>query len=228
VCSINQDSAHDALLKSQVGIRFPSVKFLSHKQPKNLNQLTEFIKIDELRLRSPGVDDYSHFMIYDLWRFVETEFCLIVQADGYVINPQSWNDIFLEYDYIGAPWPLQNSAYIDPFGKQQRVGNGGFSLRSRKLLEVPRYHSVPWDVANDSTYQTFESGTLNEDGNICVHNRHIFEKAGCKFAPVEIAVQFSQELPIPESKGVQPFGFHRYKPKAKRTLSWPKLGKQSK
>ena len=53
----------------------------------------------------------------------------------------------------------------------------------------------------------------NEDGNICVHNKHLFEKHGVKFAPVEVAVRFSQELPVPESEGITPFGFHRYLPR---------------
>jgi hypothetical protein len=53
-------------------------------------------------------------------------------------------------------------------------------------------------------------GVVNyhEDGNICVHNRHIYEKEGCKFAPIDVAVRFSQENRIPECEGITPFGFH--------------------
>ena len=34
---------------------------------------------------------------------------------------------FFDYDYIGAPWP---NNFVN------RVGNGGFSLRSKKFLEL--------------------------------------------------------------------------------------------
>ena len=31
---------------------------------------------------------------------------LIVQDDGFIINKNLWDEEFLSYDYIGAPWPL--------------------------------------------------------------------------------------------------------------------------
>ena len=53
-------------------------------------------------------------------------------------------------------------------------------------------------------------GVVNyhEDGNVCVHNRHIFQKEGMKYAPVDVAVRFSQETRVPEAEGITPFGFH--------------------
>ena len=35
---------------------------------------------------------------------VETDFNLIVQADGFAVNPQAWDPLFWNYDYIGAPF----------------------------------------------------------------------------------------------------------------------------
>jgi hypothetical protein len=150
-----------------------------------------------------------------------------VQADGFVIHPESWTDEFLDYDYIGAPWPLRKDAYVDPFGVHQRVGNGGFSLRSRKLLTVPTRHEVAWDVNESSLYRNFDSGLLHEDGNICVHNRHVYEADGCVFAPVDVAVRFSQEHYVPEARGVTPFGFHRYMPPTSRRSAFRRLVSQS-
>jgi hypothetical protein len=213
VCATNTSAAAAALMKSKERISFGAVKLLSHEKPKGLNQDIEFTEIRRLRLRDTGIDDYSYFMIYDLWKYVSTDFCLVIQGDGYVVNPKSWQNDFFEYDYIGAPWPIRDNSYIDPFGNPQQVGNGGFSFRSKKLLTVPQNNEVVWDVNASSFYKNFGSGSLNEDGNICVHNKHIYEKAGCKFAPVDVAVHFSQELPVPEAHGVKPFGFHRYLPK---------------
>jgi len=62
--------------------------------------------------------------------------CLLVQPDGFVINPDKWDNQFFEYDYIGAPWEQVPHSYLDPWGKPHRVGNGGFSFRSKKLLDV--------------------------------------------------------------------------------------------
>ena len=44
--------------------------------------------------------------------------------------------------------------------------------------------------------------------DICVHNRHIFEEQGCKFAPVEVAKDFSHESPLDVNRGIVPFGYH--------------------
>ena len=41
-----------------------------------------------------------------------------------------------------------------------------------------------------------------------VYNRHIFEEQGCKFAPVEVAKDFSHESPLDVNRGIIPFGYH--------------------
>lgn len=210
VAGINFDNAVQALKRSLDQISFYDAKILTPIKPEKIPQGIRWEKTPELRLRAPGIDDYSQFVLYELYKFVESDYCLVVQGDGYVIDGSAWSETFLEFDYIGAPWPVKSDAYIDPFGKNQRVGNGGFSLRSRKLLQVPNHVKIPWNVNTGSFYRHMNAGSLAEDGNICVHNRHIFEAAGCKFAPLEVAVQFSKELPIPEYNGAKTFGFHRY------------------
>ena len=37
--------------------------------------------------------------------YIESDFALVVQDDGHIVNPNNWSDEFLAYDYIGAPWP---------------------------------------------------------------------------------------------------------------------------
>ena len=58
----------------------------------------------------------------------------------------------------------------------------------------------------------FGSKNTNEDGNITVHNKHLFEEAGCNIAPIEVARFFSYETPVPENQGIIPFGFHNNLP----------------
>lgn len=156
------------------------------------------------------LNGYSKYMIYDLYKHFDTDFILTTQHDGFIINESSWTDEFLNYDYIGAPWPIKQDAYISPFNEHIRVGNGGFSLRSSKLTKTPCDIEIPFDCTSGDFYKHFNQNNFNEDGCISVHNRHLFEKNGCVFAPVELASRFSQELNVPENYGIKPFGFHKF------------------
>ena len=160
-----------------------------------------------------NIDEYNYYILYHLHKHINTDYVLLVQDHAFIINPDAWRDDFFDYDYIGAPWPWRERAYITPYGEHQRVGNGGFSLRSKKLLEVPLKQWIPFKVAEMSDfYQMFGGNNTNEDGNITVHNKHLYEKRGCKIAPIEVAKYFSYESPVPENSGIIPFGFHNNLP----------------
>lgn len=145
-----------------------------------------------------GIDQWNWKVIYDLPWYIKTTHALLIHADGYIIHPEKWNPKWLEYDYIGAPWPLPTDdySYKSESGKIQRVGNS-ISLRSKKLMTLiarrkwGRFH-----------------GNTNEDGFICCHNREWLESQGCKFAPLEVAKYFSKEHEIEENKDIIPFAFH--------------------
>lgn len=146
------------------------------------------------------IDKWNKAMVYDLTDYVDTDYALVIHHDGYVINPQLWNNDWLNYDFIGAPWPLPTDdfSFRDVNGVIQRVGNS-VGLRSKRLLELPKDLNMPW--------QSFH-GFYNEDGYISVNMRHVFEKHGCKFAPLNVAVHFSKEHDIPENQGLSTFMFH--------------------
>ena len=134
--------------------------------------------------RIGSVAEYSRFVVKELGRYCHTEHMLLVQWDGYIINPQSWRPEFLEYDYIGAPWGWYQDTH--------RVGNGGFSLRSRRLL----------DALLDEDIVDLDP----EDEAIGRRYRPLLEsKYGIRFAPEEIAEAFSYETISPKG---DPFGFH--------------------
>jgi hypothetical protein len=138
------------------------------------------VKIPKLCSRG----DYSRFAIHNIAAHVETPFLLIVQWDGYVVDPDSWSDDFLNYDYIGARWPWH---------AERQVGNGGFSLRSLRLLKaVGKLLPEPPDVA--------------EDEMICRGLGSVLERDwGIRFAPESVADRFSYERQLP---GGRTFGFH--------------------
>jgi hypothetical protein len=224
LAGVNYNHAVRAIENSQNGIKFYDSKILTPEKPTYLPSKIKWEKTPPLRLRGEGIDDYSQYFLYEIWKHIDTDFCLVVQGDGFVINPNSWTNEFLDYDYIGAPWPKSKTSYIDPFGNHQQVGNGGFSLRSRKLLYLPQEVDIPWEVNNSSFYRQFGERGLAEDGNISVHNKHLFEAAGCKYAGVKLAARFAQEMPVPEGRGIKPFGFHKY-PIGKSKLKLLRHGK---
>lgn len=148
-----------------------------------------------------GIDEWNRKIIYELGNYISTDFAMLIHADGYVVNPAAWKDEFLAYDYIGAPWPLpkDNYSYRTSTGELVRVGNS-VSLRSRKIMELPSKLGLEWK----SYY-----GNTNEDGFLCVHNRHTLIEHGVRFAPIEVAKYFSKEYEIPENKGIETFAFHQ-------------------
>jgi uncharacterized protein DUF5672/SEC-C motif-containing protein len=131
-------------------------------------------------------NDYSEFMMRELPNHIDTAYALIVQWDGYVINADAWTPEFRDYDYIGARWTW--------FDDGMTVGNGGFSLRSQKLLRAlrdPRFAVIPG---------------VNEDELICRDYRATLEREyGIRIAPESIADLFSYERTIPAGPT---FGFH--------------------
>lgn len=129
--------------------------------------------------------DYSRFMIKDLAAHVDTGHALVVQWDGFVAQPLAWRPLFLQYDYIGAVWYWHQDAH--------RVGNGGFSLRSRRLLQALQDPRIVPD-------------SLPEDDRICRRYRPLLEEEyGIAFAPEALARLFAYER---EEPAVPTFGFH--------------------
>lgn len=205
VTSIKIQEHISALMHSMRGIKFAETKLVTSEEV--VSQMPG-IKIE--KCRKLDYVDYSRFCIYDLYKHVDTDFCMLIHHDGFVVRPDKWEESFLDYDYIGAPWPVKNDAYISPFGEHIRVGNGGFTIRSKKLLNVPNHHDVVFEVNTGDFYKHMNAGSYNEDGCICVHNKHVYEAAGCKFAPVALAARFSQETQVPETEGIYSFGFHKH------------------
>jgi hypothetical protein len=130
---------------------------------------------------------YSNFVLRDLIRFTESPHTLVVQWDGYVLHTSAWRDQFTAFDYIGAPWPWFNDG--------MNIGNGGFSLRSRRLME-----------ATSKECESLPLNGENEDLIICRALRpRLEQQIGLRFADSALASAFSYERAPP----LEPtFGFH--------------------
>jgi len=130
-----------------------------------------------------SIEDYSMYLQSDLSCHIQGTHMLVMQWDSFIVKPHLWQDHFLEYDYIGAPWPHH---------PETPVGNGGFSLRSKKLFTALQDPQI--------------IKSHPEDQSICIFNKDILEnKLGIRIAPVEVARPFSFEREFSEA-----FGFHGF------------------
>ncbi len=188
LCAIDcaaPDLALRALRRSMSQCRFGAVKLFTSKPCTDDD--VETIFIDHIA----DIEGYSRFVMKSLYQHIGTQFALVTQWDGYVVNPRAWTDEFLDYDFIGAKWAAE-TVRSDGFPAEHNVGNGGFSLRSDFFLgaggdpHIEKTH--PEDTHLCGTYRPYLEGTC-----------------GIKYATAEVADRFSFELDIPESP---PFGFH--------------------
>lgn len=132
-----------------------------------------------------SIEDYNQLVLGQLPQVCQQEFCLVVQFDGFILDADKFSDDFFQFDYIGAVWP--DYPYM-------RVGNGGFSWRSKKLMEA---------VASLSHLRAPGEA---EDLFICRTLRVLLEQRfGCVFADEATAQRFSYEI-VPNEQTA--FGFH--------------------
>lgn len=112
-----------------------------------------------------------HVFWYAVPWHIETSHMMHVEWDGWVIGADLWDDAYLDCDYIGAPWPWH---------AERKVGNG-LGVRSTRLM---RYLAD-----NPGSYPLPE----REDDGLCRIYRDDLEKAGLKWASLELATKFSWE-----------------------------------
>jgi hypothetical protein len=129
-----------------------------------------------------SIDGYSHHVLKGLAPLLHTSHMLLIQWDGFVRDAQAWSDDFLAFDYIGAPWVSGELA--------GQVGNGGFTLRSRQLLQaLQQDRFTPHNP---------------EDVCIAVTHRQALEAEGIRFADQATAGRFACE----RGPWRPAFGFH--------------------
>ncbi len=129
--------------------------------------------------------DYNFFVIKELAQYIQTDFFLLTQYDGFIVNESCFSSEYYQCDYIGAPWA---------FFEERRVGNGGFSWRSKKLAQAIAGLDYSW------------GSKWPEDIFICRNSRTLLElDYGCRFADVALAKTFSTEGHLQEHPS---FGFH--------------------
>ena len=184
-------------------INFGDIVFISHEKPENLPDEIRFERYPYIK----GIMDFNWLMFENVGEFINTSHALFCQDHAHVLNHNLWRDEWLKFDYLGSPWAIVEDAYLTDAGERIRVGNGGWSLRSRLLMNLPKKHKIKL---------THREYFWNEDGNICVYHRDRFLDLGVKYGTLEESVIFGYENPIPENNygNLKTFGYHRNLPYA--------------
>lgn len=140
-----------------------------------------------------SIEEYSRFVVMSLHRYIATDLVLIVQHDGWIMNGLAWSEHWREFDYVGgvAPW-------TEP-GPDGKGGNGGFSLRSKRLLQAGG--SLVHHVFGCHPEDVFFSGS----GQAKRSRRAEFEAMGMKFAPRSVQERFCKE----KTDWAGEFGHHK-------------------
>jgi len=181
--SSNVPATVAALQESMAQIDFGKVLLFTHVSAAELGLPTDHaIRVVPVARITSSVA-YSRFILQELVHHITTSHCLVAQWDGHVIDAGRWRSEFLDYDYIGASWPQ--------FDDGHNVGNGGFSLRSKRMMQAclaPHFDfHHPEDIA------------------ICRTNRALLNDAGMQFAPAHLADAFSAER---SGDPASTFGYH--------------------
>jgi len=172
------ESIRNLILGINTKIKFDSIIHFS------VDPIRDITNVNSIRINKLTYGEYNNFCLKNVYPFVSTDYTMWIQTDGFPINPNNWTDEFLNYDYVGSPWP-----WLD-YG-----GNGGFSFRSQKLMKL----------ATKLPYSEY-----NEDVFICHVTGKYFIDNGCVFAPNEIGIKWGLELDLPNQTNTLQgkFGFH--------------------
>ena len=182
------DCTEEYIKAREALFRFPELDFYDRLIFTDKDLIDAKVEIPNI---SSG-EEYSKFVLHDLVQYIDTEYVLIVQADGYIMNPSAWTDEFLDYDYIGAPWESHTGFRHIP--NHMKVGNGGFSLRSKKYLEYTR-----------QLYQDKKDLGIHPEDEFAIRKNYTeIVRNKIKLAPLLLARQFSVENQYYSRQ----FGFH--------------------
>ena len=140
--------------------------------------------------------DYELSILRETPKHFDTSHVLHIEWDSAVLNPDAWDPGWLQYDFIGAPWPDHHDPGWPKCDETNNVGNGGFSLKSKKFCQA---------VADLSMRTpTDDPAHLLSDSWMCRTMRPKLESMGIKFAPANVAGRFSCENKVYTGQ----FGFH--------------------
>lgn len=201
--SVHPESTLKAMLFSMRQVQFAQAVLVGDSKNPWVSDKAKEYGIELVHGQTTDRADHEYSVLENIGRLFETSHCLFTEWDGAVANPSAWNPKFLDFDFIGAPWVYgsQENLFGEPnpkhaapvAGPENCVGNGGFSIRSKKFcVEVAKH------VDRSNTHQ------ICSDAWMCRTLRPALEKKKIRFASEELAERFSCENRIYSGQ----FGFH--------------------
>ena len=189
-------------------LRFDSHRLISFEEP-TVESSFEYV-------HEPIItpDSFNRNLMTKMTEWFDTSHVLYFQSDGFIQNTGGWTNDFLDYDYIGAPCLKPSSIrhakdvqrilisgkMYEDYPGVMWVGNGGFSLRSKKYCDVV---NKLWQILPES------HRLVNEDILANLVYREYMKRNGVKVAPIDVAFRFSTEHLAPNFElYTQSFGFH--------------------
>ena len=142
-------------------------------------------------------------LVCNLHERFKTPYVLTIQEDGFPLRP-GLEKFVGKWDYIGAPW-VHHATYYDIYPYKYCVGNGGFSLRSKRLCEAASRIYKRW-----FTRVPYWWYLLGDDTFYCKTLRFWFRNAikGMLWPTLEEASKFSIECNMDFVPSEPPLGFH--------------------
>lgn len=184
---VNANRAIKVLERCKAVADFGAVKLLTHI-PVQYEHKIKIIPLNSLVA-------YSIFVLTRLHEYIDTEHLLIVQRDGWILNPESFDSAWLKNDFTG---PI--------FVQYDKVGSGGFSLRSKKIMQEVSKVVPEWDGSQKHADEIQDGLGFYEDGIICLSNRL---SSDYKIASLEQAADFAMGgNRNPDYYRPHPFGYH--------------------
>lgn len=164
------------------------------------NRISTNINIIKVNIDNMLPYQYNKFLTSkSFWDTLEGEKILIYQEDSMIFK--KLDDRFLQYDYIGAPFPkYQNDT-------PNCVGNGGLSLRSKTIMiKIISSISVKKTVFNSSTLDYMNSQNLSFPPEDVYFSKNAQEYGIGVVADYDTASLFSSEAIYNENS----FGGHKF------------------
>ena len=171
----------------------------------------EWIKVDVCpELISGNIYSMCRDAIGKLHQRIDTDYVMYVHPDGWAIKP-GIEPFVGKYDYIGAPFVPEHKNWVAKVLclDLNMVGNGGFSLRSKKIFEMGSWYYKRKYKLIPNCFLLYEdiyfTRVLPSYEKRYRENIHI--------APADVAAEFALEgnVELYQKFGRKPLGFHTWR-----------------
>ena len=154
---------------------------------KMCKKISNNIKVIKTNYNNLMPDDYNLFLtsIY-FWNLLTGNKILIYQEDSYIFKSNI--EEFINWDYIGAPWPKNTN------DTPNHVGNGGISLRTKQTMkDIINTISIKNTHINESTKIYMNKNNLKNCPEDVYFSLNMQKFNIGKVADFDVAFKFSTE-----------------------------------